>query len=81
MNHYDKINVPSFEAGEHNKYICSMCGQYTTISDSVSSKGWNLICNHCLYKMQHILDENVGELIIKIQKTGQNRRSMEELTK
>ena len=77
MNNYDKINVPLFKAGKNNSYLCSMCGQYTTLSDSASSKGWNLICNNCLYKMAHIFDEHVGNLITKLQNVG-NRRSMEE---
>lgn len=78
MNNYDKINVPLFKAGKNNSYLCSMCGQYTTLSDSASSQGWNLICNHCLYKMRHILDANVGELLVRIQNVGQYRQSTEE---
>ena len=78
MNNYDKINIPLFKADKTNSYLCSMCGQYTTLNDSISSKGWNLVCNHCLYKMQHILDINVGELIVKIQREGINRQSIEE---
>ena len=56
MTVYDSVNVPYFEsqAQAHHRYLCSMCGQYTTYNDRASYQGWNLICNHCLYKSSHI---------------------------
>ena len=52
---YDFYNSMQFELGEDRPYICSMCGQLTTLKDSVSNQGYNLVCNSCLYKMQRIL--------------------------
>ncbi len=36
MKYYNALNVPLFEQGENNGYLCSCCGQHTTLSDSVS---------------------------------------------
>lgn len=71
ITQYDKINAPSFSAGLHNKYVCCMCGQYTTLSDSVSHKGFNLVCNHCFYKMRAILGDDT--LLTDIQNVGKEK--------
>lgn len=71
---YDKNNVPRYRAGEHNKYLCSMCGQYTTLSDSVSSQGFNLVCNHCFYKMRSLLRSNT--LLAEIQAVGREKERL-----
>jgi len=70
LSQYDKNNAPLFEKGEKNRYLCCMCGQYTTLKDSSSYKGYNLICNHCLYKIAGLLDATAGEIITKIQEKG-----------
>ena len=70
MNNYDRINVPKFKEGKENGYLCSMCGQYTTLSDSVSHQGWNLVCNRCEYKMRAILGKS--HLLNEIQTVGAN---------
>ena len=70
MNNYDKINVPNFIEGKQNGYLCSLCGQYTTLSDSVSHQGWNLVCNRCEYRMRAILCPNHASLLLKIQEVG-----------
>lgn len=71
MNNYDRINVPNFEAGRENKYLCSMCGQYTSKSDSTSYKGYNLICMRCYYKIQNLTDDMA--LMSKILKAGERK--------
>ena len=71
---YDKNNVPRFRAGEHNKYLCSMCGQYTTLSNSVSHQGFNLVCNHCFYKMMAILGDTT--ILEDIQDVGKEKKSL-----
>ena len=73
MNNYDKINIPLFRTGNSGGYLCSMCGQYTTLSDSTSYRGYNMICNHCLYKMAHIFDKSVGDLVLLIHEEGKRR--------
>lgn len=75
MNNYDRINVPRFKEGKQNGYLCSMCGQYTSLDDSVSHKGYNLVCNRCEWKIRYIIDEI--ELINKIQKVGKQREEGE----
>lgn len=54
ITQYDIINVQRFKLGEHNKYLCSMCGQYTTLADSVSHQGFNLVCERCYFKIRAI---------------------------
>ena len=51
MNNYDKINVPRFKEGKQNGYLCSMCGQYTTLDESISHRGYNLLCRRCEWKI------------------------------
>lgn len=83
MTAYDSINVPNFEsqAQAHHRYLCSMCGQYTTYNDSASYRGWNLICNHCLYKSSYIFGITVGELILNLQKAGEKEKGEQENAK
>lgn len=64
MTNYDRINAPRFKAGKQNGYLCSMCGQYTSLSDSCSCRGYNLVCDHCSWKMSSILDtHNIIKMI------------------
>lgn len=76
MNNYDRINVPRFEKGAMNGYLCSMCGQYTSLSDSVSHEGYNLVCNRCEWKMRAITGEI--DMISKIHKVGNEAKEREE---
>ena len=71
ITQYDKNNVPRFRAGERNKYLCCMCGQYTTLDDSVSKQGFNLVCNHCYYKIMAITGDYT--LLDKIQDVGREK--------
>ena len=77
MNNYDKINVPNFKAGKPNGYLCSMCGQYTTLNDSVSHQGWNLVCMGCESKMRLVLCPKKSSLISMIHKVGMMRQKEE----
>ena len=77
MNNYDKINVPNFKEGKPNGYLCSMCGQYTTLSDSVSHIGWNLVCCRCERKMRAILKDSITTCIDEIQSVGRTRSKRE----
>lgn len=70
MNQYDKNNVALFNKGVDNKFLCSMCGQYTTFNDSASNRGYNLVCNRCCYKIAGLLNCTYGDVVIKIQKKG-----------
>lgn len=70
----DRNNVPRFRAGEHNKYLCNMCGQYTTLDDSVSHQGFNLVCNHCYYKMVSILGDTT--LLEDIHEVGKEKEQL-----
>lgn len=75
MNNYDRINVPKFEEGKNAGYLCSMCGQYTTKSESCSHIGWNLLCNHCKWKIEAIIGMN--NIIECVQEIGRRRESEE----
>lgn len=71
MTSYDRNNVPLYEKGENSKYLCSMCGQYTTLDDSVSHKGYNLICNRCEWKIRHIMGLEASPVVLQaVQKKG-----------
>ena len=72
-NIYDRINVPAFKIeGDKGRYICSCCGKLTTLADSVSSQGYNLVCNRCRYIMKRVL--GIEDEIIKIQAVGNANR-------
>lgn len=68
MNNYDKINVPKFKKRKEAGYLCSMCGQYTTKNESCSYKGWNLVCDRCVWKMHAVLGDH--DFIRAIQEVG-----------
>lgn len=71
MTSYDRNNVPLYQKGENSKYLCSMCGQYTTLDDSISHKGYNLICNRCEWKISIILGyETTAFILDMVQKKG-----------
>lgn len=76
MSNYDRINVPKFKAGEEAGYLCNMCGQYTTRNDSVSSRGWNLVCNQCYWKFKAILGNR--DILLAIQEVGCTREKIVE---
>ena len=73
ITQYDIINVHRFRLGEHNKYLCSMCGQDTTLGDSVSHQGFNLVCNHCYYKIMAITGDIT--LLKDIHSVGKEKES------
>ena len=54
-----------------------MCGTITTLSDSVSHKGYNLVCSRCLWKMRNILGS--FDLITDIQKVGEEEEKANSL--
>lgn len=68
MNNYDRINVPKFEEGKQNGYLCTMCGQYVSLSESISHKGYNLICNRCEWKIRAITGDI--DILTKIHNVG-----------
>lgn len=77
MTSYDRNNVPLFEKGEKSKYLCSMCGQYTTLDDSISHQGYNLICCKCEWKMRSILGLESNSLVLdSVHKKGKLTESL-----
>ena len=71
MTSYDRNNVPLFEKRENSKYLCSMCGQYTTLNESISYKGYNLICCRCEWKISNILGyETTAFILDMVHKKG-----------
>lgn len=81
MTRYDTVNIKQFEEGKQNGYLCSMCGQYSTLENSVSLKGYNLVCLKCVYKMGSILnDMSVGYIIEQIHQKGKITNIEEEVS-
>ena len=74
---YDKYNVNEFKLeNPQSKYICSMCGEITTLRDSVSHVGYNLVCNKCRYKIRRVL--GIDNEILLIQNVGKAHELKEE---
>lgn len=74
---YDKYNVTEFNLeNPQSKYICSMCGGITTLHDSISYAGYNLVCNKCRYKIKRVL--GIDNEIQLIQDVGKARCMKEE---
>lgn len=72
----DKLNSDKFKNGHTNDYICVMCECKVSLDDSMSSHGYNLVCNRCYYRMLTVL--NTSYLIDEIHKAGMYRRNIEE---
>lgn len=70
-NNYDRINVSNYRVKMTNKYLCSMCGQYTTLEESISYKGFNLICRRCEAKVKHLF--GINNTLELIHKKGQEK--------
>lgn len=74
---YDKYNVTEFNLeNPQSRYICSMCGEITTLHDSISYAGYNLVCNKCRYKIKRVL--GIDNEIQLIQGVGKARCMKEE---
>ena len=60
---YDEINQAKFETVKvSTAYVfrCVCCGELTSIDDSFSNKGKNLICCRCAMKQVNKLNQTVG---------------------
>lgn len=69
----DKLNADKFKNGADDGYICVMCeGSDISLDDSMSSHGYNLVCNRCYYRMLEVL--NTSYLMDDIHKAGEYRR-------
>ena len=73
----DKLNSYKFKNGDNDDYICVMCECKVSLDDSISSHGYNLVCNRCYYRMLEVL--NVPYLMDDIHKAGEYRRNLEEV--
>lgn len=76
MNFIDNINVEQFNTKyEKGKYICSNCHEIVRLNDSGSYEGYNLVCNRCLWRIEHI----TGDFPLpKIQAIGKMRQENEQ---
>lgn len=81
ITQYDYLNVPRYREGLRGKYLCTMCGQYTTLSESVSHQGFNLVCNSCYYKMMSVIGVSSATLLDNIQVVGREKEKAWEVTK
>ena len=73
----DKLNADKFKNAADHGYICVMCEDSdVSLDDSMSSHGYNLICNRCYYKMLEVL--NTSYLMDEIHKVGERRRCIHE---
>lgn len=74
LNRFDEKNVSRFKEEKHDGYICSFCEKHTSLDDSCSHQGYNLICMPCVYRFARTFEEPVGEIVIKIQTAGRIRQ-------
>ena len=81
LTRYDMVNVKQFEKGRQNGYLCSMCGQYSILDDSVSHQGYNFVCMRCVYKMGDILnDTSIGEIIELVHQKGEKKKKSDDIS-
>lgn len=76
MTPYEKVNVPLFDENAKNGYICTMCGQVTTLSTAISYHGYNLICDGCKWKAMFIFDCET-DVLERVQKVGREHEKRE----
>lgn len=62
---HDKDNMKRFREGKVLFY-CSICHSRVDYDNSVSSKGWHLICTPCAYRIGDLLGMSYGDIVIKI---------------
>lgn len=76
MNLIDKVNVSEFNNGyEKGKYICTNCHEIVTLDNSISYMGFNLVCNRCVWRLEHITGVYP---LASIQKIGKMRAENEQ---
>lgn len=70
QNIYDQWNTKYFKEGneEASKLYCSMCGDVTNYNDSISNRGYNLICMKCQHKIARLLHMTPSQVMMCIQK-------------
>lgn len=71
MNNIDWDNYDKYMNGQTAGFVCQMCDEIVSLDNSISSRGWNLICCDCAGKMAHILGMAPGTILGHVQKTGQ----------
>ena len=69
MTTYDRANVIEFKTKyEEGEYTCNVCGQTVSLDDCVSSRGYNLVCNKCVYRIKRVLGKT--DILNDIHKVG-----------
>lgn len=71
MNSIDWDNYDKYMNGQTAGFVCQMCDEIVSLDDSISSRGWNLICCDCAGKMAHILGMSSYSILEHVQKRGQ----------
>ena len=72
----DKMNSNKFKNGDNDDYICVMCECKVSLDNSMSHRGYNLICNRCYYRLLNVL--NTSYLLDDIHEAGLYRQQKEE---
>lgn len=62
---HDKDNMKRFREGK-TLFYCNICHSRVDYDNSVSSKGWHLICTQCAYRIGDLLGMSYGDVIIRI---------------
>lgn len=57
----DLKNRKKYMTGDFGGFICIMCGSEVTKDDSISHRGYNLICNDCKTKIEQVIGERIME--------------------
>jgi hypothetical protein len=75
LNIIDKMNHIHLSSSNHHRYnanyTCRMCGGDTTIEDSYSCQGYNLVCIPCIKRVSAVLGMPFNEAVHKIWEQGQ----------
>lgn len=58
----EKRNVKRYINGI-DKYTCTVCGRTTCLDDSVSSRGFHLVCMSCISNISRIMGTHDHEII------------------
>lgn len=70
---FDDHNHELFENHKDIGYICSMCGCFCDSNDSISFKGYNLVCDRCIEKLTCVFNTSTYAIRAQIQHVGRKR--------
>lgn len=73
----DIINAKRFNDNCRAGYKCKMCSRFTSLDNSISHKGVNLVCMRCYNRFKDIFNDN--HILATIQQTGKDLERLNKL--